>query len=201
MKKITTLFGLLLILGLASCGSTKEEVPISQYTKTQVATNNNSNTTNTPISSQTTIIAPSVSSTPLSYDPASEILINLDTKLVDNNMAIKSFKRVEEKILHRENKYLHKLASYDLLVIDEWLIFSLSEDDIRFLYELFELRYGKSSTIFVGQYPTTEWHTRLGGGAHADSILDRIVHNIIIIESGSINMRELLDSTKYKHQI
>ena len=77
----------------------------------------------------------------------------------------------------------------------------LYEDDIRFLYELFELRYGKSSTIFVGQYPTTEWHTRLGGGAHADSILDRIVHNIIIIESGSINMRELLDSRKYKHQI
>lgn len=110
-------------------------------------------------------------------------------------------KRAEEKILHRENKYLHKLASYDLLVIDEWLIFSLSEDDIRFLYELFELRYGKSSTIFVGQYPTTEWHTRLAGGAHADSILDRIVHNIIIIESGSINMRELLDSKKYKHQI
>lgn len=49
----------------------------------------------------------------------------------------------------------------------------------------------------MGQYPTTEWHTRLGG-AHADSILDRIIHNIIIIEFGSINMRELLDSKKYK---
>ena len=32
-------------------------------------------------------------------------------------------KRSEEKILHRENKYLHKLASFSLLVIDEWLIF------------------------------------------------------------------------------
>ena len=113
------------------------------------------------------------------------------------------------KIKHQKNRlylpstYLSssKFVSYGLLVIDEWLIFSLSEDDIRFLYELFELRYKKSSTIFVGQYPTTEWHTRLGGGAHADSILDRIVHNIIIIESGSINMRELLDSKKYKHQI
>lgn len=37
--------------------------------------------------------------------------------------------------------------------------------------------------------------------AAVDSILDRIVHNIIFIESGSINMRELLDSKKYKHQI
>lgn len=108
-------------------------------------------------------------------------------------------KRAEEKILHRENKYLNKLASFDLLVIDEWLIFSLSDDDIRFLYELFELRYNKSSTIFVSQYPISDWHKRLGGGAHADSILDRIVHNKIIIESGNINMRELLDSKKYHH--
>ena len=76
----------------------------------------------------------------------------------------------------------------------------MSEDDIKFLYELFELRYGKKSTIFVGQYPTTEWHERLGGGVHADSILDRIIHNTIIIESGNTNMRELLDSKKYKQQ-
>ena len=36
-------------------------------------------------------------------------------------------------------------------------------------------------------------YTRLGG-LHADSILNHIVHNIIIIKSGSIKMRELLDS-------
>lgn len=41
-------------------------------------------------------------------------------------------KRDEEKTLHKENKYLHKLANFNLLVIDEWLIFNLSEDDIKF---------------------------------------------------------------------
>ena len=65
-------------------------------------------------------------------------------------------KRADGDIIHRENKFLNKLASYNLLVIDEWLIFSLSEDDIKFLYELFEVRYGKKSTNFVGQYPTIE---------------------------------------------
>lgn len=85
-----------------------------------------------------------------------------------------------------------------LLVIDEWLIFNLSEDDIKFLYELFELRYNRVSTIFVGQYPVKDWHPRLGGGAHVDSILDRIVHNSITIESGEKNMREIIDSNKYK---
>lgn len=107
-------------------------------------------------------------------------------------------KRSDEKILHRENKFLNKLASFDLLVIDEWLIFSLSDDDIKFLYELFEMRYGRASTIFVGQYPVKDWHSRLGGGAHADSILDRIVHNSVTIDSGNTNMRELIDSKKYK---
>ena len=109
---------------------------------------------------------------------------------------IKEYKIKHQKPrLYLPSTYLSssKFASYDLLVIDEWLIFSLSIDDIRFLYELFELRYKKSSTIFVGQYRTTEWHTRLGG-LHADSILNCIVHNIIVIESGSIKMRELLDS-------
>jgi len=107
-------------------------------------------------------------------------------------------RRAEEKILHRENKYLNKLAAYSLLVIDEWLIFDVNDDDLKFLYELIELRYGRCSTIFVGQYPVKDWHARLGGGAHADSIMDRIVHNSITIESGNVNMRELLDSKKYK---
>lgn len=106
-------------------------------------------------------------------------------------------KRAEEKILHRENKYLNKLASYNLLVIDEWLIFNLTDDDIRFIYELIEARYSKYSTIFVGQYSTKEWHAKLGGGVHADSIMDRVIHNSITIESNAINMRELLDSKKY----
>ncbi|RIA64910.1 IstB-like ATP binding protein [Anaeroplasma bactoclasticum] len=77
-----------------------------------------------------------------------------------------------------------------MLVIDEWLIFSLSDDDIKFLYELFEMRYGRASTIFVSQYKTEDWHSRLGGSLHADAIMDRIVHNSITIESGNTNMRE-----------
>ena len=93
---------------------------------------------------------------------------------------------------------MNKLANYSLLVIDEWLIFNLSDDDIRFLHELFELRYNRASTIFVGQYPVKDWHTRLGGDAHADSILDRIIHNSVTIESGSTNMRETIDSKEFQ---
>ena len=37
--------------------------------------------------------------------------------------------------------YLNRLSSYKLFVIDEWLINDLTQDDIQFLFELFEIRY------------------------------------------------------------
>ena len=58
--------------------------------------------------------------------------------------------------MHRDRIYLNRLASYKLLVIDEWLINDLTQDDIQFLFELFEIRYDRSSTIFVSQYKITD---------------------------------------------
>ena len=102
----------------------------------------------------------------------------------------------EYSYLHKEKYYLNKLGSYKLLVIDEWLINDITQDDIQFLFELLEIRYDKSSTIFVSQYKTADWHKRLGGSLHADAIMDRIVHNSITIESGSVNMRERIHNHK-----
>lgn len=31
----------------------------------------------------------------------------------------------------------------------------------------------------------------MGAGAHAESVMDRIVHNAVVIEMGEVNMREL----------
>ena len=75
---------------------------------------------------------------------------------------------------------------------------NLTQDDIQFLFEWFEIRNDRSSTIFVSQYKTADWHTRFGGSLHADAIMNRIVHNSVTIDSGNTNMRELIDSKKYK---
>ena len=56
--------------------------------------------------------------------------------------------------------------------------------------ELLERRYGNTSTVFCTQYAMKDWHPRVGGGVHADAIMDRIIHNTIWIETGSYNMRE-----------
>jgi len=87
-------------------------------------------------------------------------------------------------------KLLKKYGTYGLLILDEWLLNDLSEEEQHFLFELMERRHDGTSTIFCTQYRKEGWHARLGGGVHADAIMDRIVHNAVWIETGSMNMRE-----------
>lgn len=90
------------------------------------------------------------------------------------------------------SKLLKKFASYKLLILDEWLLDSLTDEEQHFLFELIERRHDCSSTIFCTQFKKEEWHARLGGGVHADAMMDRIVHNVIWVYSGNLNMREYL---------
>lgn len=89
-------------------------------------------------------------------------------------------------------KLIRKLAKYSLLVIDEWLLTDIKPCHQDFLLDLIEFRHTDTSTVFCSQYNPGEWHERLGGGTKADSILDRIVHNMKRIEFGSKNMREAM---------
>jgi len=56
--------------------------------------------------------------------------------------------------------------------------------------ELLKRRYVTVSTVFCTQYAKKNWHARLGGGVHADAIMDRIVHNTLWITTGGMNRRE-----------
>ena len=87
-------------------------------------------------------------------------------------------------------KWLRKYAAFTLLVIDEWLLDPPIDDVRSMLLELLERRYDATSTVFCTQYAKKDWHQRLGGGVHADAIMDRIVHNTVWIETGDVNMRE-----------
>jgi hypothetical protein len=60
---------------------------------------------------------------------------------------------------------------------------SLSQSQIH-------LSYDSVSTVFCTQYAKEDWPQRLGSGVHADAIMDRIVHRVMWIETGSTNKRE-----------
>lgn len=89
-----------------------------------------------------------------------------------------------------ETKLLAKLTNYDVLCLDEWLLDPPEPEFRSFLFELIERRYDAAPTLPCTQYPKKDWHQRLGGGVHADAIMDRIVHNAVWYYAGDVNMRE-----------
>lgn len=79
-----------------------------------------------------------------------------------------------------DGRYRRLLASYariDLLVIDDWGLTPLGEEQRHHMHELMEDRYDLRSTLVTSQVPVEKWHTIIGDPSRADAILDRLVHN------------------------
>ena len=76
---------------------------------------------------------------------------------------------------------LARLAKFDVLVIDDFLLVPLSDAEKRDLLEVLEDRYGHSSTILTSQLDPKTWHESLGDPSMADAICDRVVHNAHVI--------------------
>jgi DNA replication protein DnaC len=79
----------------------------------------------------------------------------------------------------------------DLLILDEWLLSPLRDNDAREVLEITEARYKKASTIFCSQYDVGGWHEKIGDPTLADAICDRIAHDsYTIVVSGDESMRK-----------
>ena len=79
----------------------------------------------------------------------------------------------------------------DLLIIDDWLLVRLEENEAREVLEVIESRHSVLSTILCSQYSPGGWHAKLGEGAIADAVIDRLVYNSHIIHiEGAESMRK-----------
>lgn len=88
-------------------------------------------------------------------------------------------------------KLIQKYKKIDLLILDEWLLTELSEENVLHVLEIIEARLKKASTIFCSQFSPEGWHSKLGQAQIADAILDRIVHDSYkILVDGEVSMRE-----------
>jgi DNA replication protein DnaC len=111
----------------------------------------------------------------------------------------------EELVLARGTgryaKLLASIAKYDLLVLDDWGLSSLTEEQRRDLLEIIEDRHGCSSTLVAGQLPIEHWHKIIGDPTLADAILDRLVHNAHKINLKGESMRKNRSSLTQKEPI
>jgi DNA replication protein DnaC len=82
------------------------------------------------------------------------------------------------------------LAKTDLLILDDWGLLTLSDENRRDLLELLEDRYDTRATIVTSQFPVEHWHDAIGDPTLADAILDRLVHHAYKIGLKGESMRK-----------
>ena len=87
---------------------------------------------------------------------------------------------IEELALaHADGTYtrlLGRLAKVDVLVLDDWGIAPLRDQERRDMLEIVEDRHGARATIITSQLPVENWHDYVGDPTIADALLDRVVH-------------------------
>ena len=79
-----------------------------------------------------------------------------------------------------DGRYLKLLSVYvktDLIVLDDYGLARLNQEQRHDLLELFEDRHGLKSTLITSQLPMKKWHEQIGDPTLADAILDRVVHS------------------------
>lgn len=84
-----------------------------------------------------------------------------------------------------DGRYKRLLASFGkkrLLVLDDWGLAPLNDEQRRDLLELVEDRHGRGSLVIVSQVSVEHWHQSIGDPTLADAILDRIIHNAYRID-------------------
>jgi len=81
-------------------------------------------------------------------------------------------------------------AKADLLVLDDWGLERLNQEQRLDLLELLEDRYDRRSTVVAAQITVDRWHEIIGDPTLADAILDRLIHNSYRIELKGGSMRK-----------
>ena len=74
-------------------------------------------------------------------------------------------------------KILSTIARKNLLVIDDFGLAAINDEQRHDFLEIVEDRYERRSLIIASQLPIENWHELIGEPTIADAILDRIVHN------------------------
>jgi DNA replication protein DnaC len=88
-------------------------------------------------------------------------------------------------------KLMNKIAKAKILIIDDFCITPMKDDERKDLLEVIEDRQGLCSTIISTQIPIKKWFEAIGDPTIADAVLDRLIHNAHKINLKGESMRKI----------
>ena len=94
-------------------------------------------------------------------------------------------------------KYLKKLSLVKVLIIDDFAMNQIQQEDLSNLMDVIEERDQNGPLIITTQIPITKWHQKLPDPTIADAICDRLVHRAVKINLEGESMRK---QKKKSHQ-
>lgn len=86
---------------------------------------------------------------------------------------------------------LHKYASYNLLVIDDFGLMILDVNKCRNLFEVIDSRDPYKSTMVISQFPVSSWYDIFQDHTYAEACLARMLADAYRLEMNGKNMRNL----------
>jgi DNA replication protein DnaC len=88
------------------------------------------------------------------------------------------------------------LSKTDLLLMDDFGLAPLRDEQRHDLLEVIEDRHGRRATMVTSPLPLEHWHEAIGDPTLADAILDRLVHSAYQITLKGDSMRKRLAAVK-----
>ena len=123
------------------------------------------------------------------YNAPNDFIVN--TKIVMYNPITKSSNSFPFNLrIAISEVCVYTIAKTDLLILDDFGLTHLEQQQQLDMMEMIEDRHGKSSTIIASQLPVANWYDVIGEETFADAILDRIVHTSYRIELKGESLRK-----------
>ncbi len=87
-------------------------------------------------------------------------------------------------------KHLGKLARVKVLILDDFGIQPMNEQQRKDLLEIVEDRYRTGPIVITSQLPIRDWHEHIGEPTIADAVMDRLLHGAHKLELKGDSMRK-----------
>jgi len=88
-------------------------------------------------------------------------------------------------------KTMENIAKQQLLILDDFGITGLDQQQAIDLMEIIEDRHGRNSTLIATQIPIAAWYDIIPDSTIADAILDRLIHTATRVELKGDSLRKI----------